>query len=256
MSDIFPLPLAPLEDFVLLDDKPFYRKTIILDLDFTGEINRSAFEAGLREALSCHPLLTARVKRRCWGLSRWVQPGSVYPQVIWLSDDQAFELAEDEGIDVTVESGVRFHVRVGVGVSRMIVLIHHACCDGAGAIQFMSDVFTGYANHARRADDQREFHELQPERLLERSRFSLRVPDGMPVTQTERFLDGEQELTESLSEFGMFDPFDDAFGLVATDDGAEGGEAGLELGQEHVLVRLLRFCADGGQAVAGQREMG
>jgi hypothetical protein len=76
------------------------------------------------------------------------------------------------------------------------------------------------------------------------------------ITQTERFLDGEQELTESLSEFGMFDPFDDAFGLVATDDGAEGGEAGLELGQEHVLVRLLRFCADGGQAVAGQREMG
>jgi hypothetical protein len=54
----------------------------------------------------------------------------------------------------------------------------------------------------------------------------------------------------------MFYPFDDAFGLLALDVGAERGEAGLELRQEHVLVRLFGWCADGRQAVAGQREMG
>jgi hypothetical protein len=54
----------------------------------------------------------------------------------------------------------------------------------------------------------------------------------------------------------MFDSFDDAFGLLALDFGAERSEAGLELRQEHVLVRLFGLCADSGQAVAGQRQMG
>ncbi|MBI3864833.1 MAG: hypothetical protein HY290_23400 [Planctomycetia bacterium] len=182
MPELFPLTLAPLEEFLLADDQPFYRKTFALDLDFAGEIDRGAFEAGLRVALSRHPLLTARLERRRWGLSRWTQSGTVEPQVIWQDADQAIQVGEDEAINLDVEAGVRFHVQVGAGQSRMLVFVHHACCDGIGAIQFLSDLFTGYAHCADgNGCDVQGLTPLEPERLRQRGRFPIRIPAGVTI---------------------------------------------------------------------------
>lgn len=144
MSDVFPLPLAPFEEYMLVDDRLGYRMTFLVEQSFEGEIDRAAFDAGVSEASRRHPLLRAFVQRRRFRGWTWVSAIDASPPVNWGSLDQPVRFPEDPGIDLSREVGVRFFVRVGQGRSRLITQFHHACCDGMGAIQFLSDLFAAY----------------------------------------------------------------------------------------------------------------
>lgn len=144
MSDVFPLPLAPFEEYMLQDDRPGYRMTFLVEQSFAGEIDRTAFEAGVAEASRRHPLLRAFVQRRFLRRWQWTSADGVLPPVEWGALDQPVRFPDDPGIDLRLEVGVRFFVRVGEGRSRLISQFHHACCDGMGAIQFLSDLFAAY----------------------------------------------------------------------------------------------------------------
>lgn len=144
MSDVFPLPLAAFEEYLLLDDRPGYRMTYLVEQTFDGEIDRAAFDVGVAEASRRHPLLNAFVKRRWLRGWNWVSAGDARPAVDWGTLNQPVNLPEDTGIDLTREVGVRFCVRVGDGQTRFVTQFHHCCCDGMGAIQFLSDLFAAY----------------------------------------------------------------------------------------------------------------
>lgn len=148
MPDVFPLPLSPFEEYMLLDDRPGYRMTFLVEQSFDGEIDRAAFDAGVVEASQRHPLLRANVRRRWLRGWQWVASENRQPAVDWASLDEPVNHAEDTGIDLRREVGVRFVVRVGNGRSRLITQFHHACCDGMGAIQFLSDLFAKYTRLA------------------------------------------------------------------------------------------------------------
>ncbi|MBC7819159.1 MAG: hypothetical protein IAG10_19895 [Planctomycetaceae bacterium] len=144
MSDLFPLPLAPFEEYLLLDDRAGYRMTFLVEQSFDGEIDRAAFDVGVAEASRRHPLLNAVAQHRRFRGWRWTSAGDVPPVINWASMDQPLTFPEEMGIDLTQEKGVRFFVRVGNGQSRLVTQFHHACCDGMGAIQYLSDVFAAY----------------------------------------------------------------------------------------------------------------
>ena len=169
MSSVLPLPLAPFEEYLLLDDRPGYRMTFLVDQSFDGEIDRDAFDRGVTEASRRHPLLNAFVKRRWYGRRDWVSAGGARPAVDWGHIDQPVDFPEDSGIDLTREVGARFHVRVGNGRSRLITTFHHSCCDGMGAIQFLSDLFAAYTRHlAPNAQKHPAYQPVEERHLLHR----------------------------------------------------------------------------------------
>lgn len=175
MPDLFPLPLTATEEFYLVQEM-----IMVLELIFEGEVNREAFNVGLFQALQRHPLLSALMERRTLRAPRWVYTESVHPRVTWTAGWSATELADGETIDLTAEVGVRFHVQVENGRSRMIVAIHHACCDAFGALQFLSDLFIGYVRHlSPDSSDVPPYRKIDPERLRRRNEFALHVPAGI-----------------------------------------------------------------------------
>src|SRR5687768_16170172 len=113
MSDVLPLPLAPFEEFMLVDDRPGYRMTVLVEQTFDGEIDRDAFEIGVTEASQRHPLLCAFVKRRWFGGWKWTSAGDARPTIDWAALDQPINFPTETGIDLTREIGVRFYARVG-----------------------------------------------------------------------------------------------------------------------------------------------
>lgn len=144
MSQILPIRVTSFEKHFLLDDRPGYRMTFTIDHTFEGEIDREAFEASLQHACDRHPLLNSLLERRAFGRWWWMPPQNVRPKLDWASSDVPVDLPEDPRIDLAKEVGVRIFVRVGNGRSRLTVQFHHACTDGVGAIQFMSDLFASY----------------------------------------------------------------------------------------------------------------
>ena len=72
MADVLPLPMAPVEEYLFLDDRPGYRMTFLVEQTFDGEIDRAAFDVGIAEASRRHPLLHAFVNRRWYGRFQWV----------------------------------------------------------------------------------------------------------------------------------------------------------------------------------------
>lgn len=174
MSEVLPLRLAPFEEYFLVDDRPGYRMTFAVELTFDGEMNRAAFEAGLTAALTRHPLLNALCERRRWNQWWWVSGESVRPAVDWGDHHCPILFPEDAGIDLTQELGVRFAVRVGGGRTRCVIQFHHSCCDGVGAIQFLSDLFAGYVRHLDpSAEKLPEFQPVDPRQLSRRNDLNV-----------------------------------------------------------------------------------
>jgi hypothetical protein len=213
MHGLFPLPLAAFEEFLLADDRPGYRKTFAVELTLDGEIDKQSLEAGLDEAvrrhpllwalleqrqgcphrrhpllgallerrrwrrLRRHPLLGALLERRRWRRRRWIDAGNVRPQVIWGAIGDPVEIPDDGAIDLETEVGLRIYLHVGQGRTQAVFLFHHACCDGYGALQFLSDLIVGYVrNLSPDAPDLPAFPGIAPDRLHRRDKLAVSYP--------------------------------------------------------------------------------
>ena len=169
MSASLPIPVTAFEKYFLTDDRPGYRMAFVVDHTFEGEIDREAFEVALETASGRHPLLNALLENRGWGKQWWVPPQQVRPQVDWADIDVPIRFPADPGIDLTREVGVRFFVRVGRGQSQLTVQFHHACTDGVGAIQFLSDLFATYVRRMTpHGANLPELQPVDPRQLLQR----------------------------------------------------------------------------------------
>ena len=94
---VFPLHLAPIDDFFRLDDRPDYPMAFTSHLKFTGEVHREAFEDALSEALSRHPLLQALIKPAKGGKLCWVSAGDLMPVVDWGELGEPFQFGDGAG---------------------------------------------------------------------------------------------------------------------------------------------------------------
>lgn len=177
MQGLFPLSLSTIEQFLLADDRPGCRKTFALELALDGEVCRQALEAGMDEAIRRHPLLCALLERRGWRRPRWIDSGNVRPQLIWGTDGGPVEIPDDGKIDLAAEVGLRTYIQVGQGRTQAVFVFHHACCDGYGALQFLSDLIIGYVrNLSPQAPDRPAFPSISLDRLHRRDKLAISYP--------------------------------------------------------------------------------
>jgi len=209
---VFPLPLAPMEQYMLADDWPTHPRTFYLRLGLEGQFDRQAFGRAVETALARHPLLAAVVRskgRRTW----WVAAESQRPQINWGEDLERDVARAGAPIDLRTGIGLRLWVCEADGRTRLWLELHHACCDGLGAVRFAEDVLAAYA--ALWEGGEPKFRPLRAERLRDRgiyagSRFTqlLRWPFELLsiVASAEYFLHRPVPLSVPGEDVGGSEP--------------------------------------------------
>ncbi len=171
IPNVFPLHLAPIDHFFLEDDTPHYPMTSIIHLDFTGAIQRPAFETALDTALQRHALLRSHIKPAKQNRPCWVKASTDLPWMDWGPIDKPLELPTQEQIDLSESTGLRFWIRGDQETTRVTLQVHHACTDGTGVYRFLGDLLAAYA--AQTSDDpaaEPQFAEINPVLLRDRRR--------------------------------------------------------------------------------------
>jgi hypothetical protein len=164
----FPLYLTPLETFMWLDDRPAYPMTFLIQMEFSGTVDRAAFEAALGETLASHPLLTALVQPAKRNRPCWVLVEGAMPRLDWADEGLPIECAEGDAIDITSEVGLRIWVRQGENGARVLFQFHHACADGTGAYRFLGDVLAAYGQRTASDGQRPEPGSIDPKLLRTR----------------------------------------------------------------------------------------
>jgi hypothetical protein len=174
---LFPLYLAPMEQFMEADDRADYPMAFVIQVRLSGEMDRLAFSAALEGALLRHPFLRALIKRRKKNQLCWVSAGDAAPWIDWSDEDQPIACPDGrEAIDLDREVGLRMWVRRREGETHLTLQFHHSCCDGVGAYRFLGDLLALYGESTASADA--ECPRLEPidvSRLRTRSRGVLDV---------------------------------------------------------------------------------
>ncbi|NLX96222.1 MAG: hypothetical protein GXY83_08595 [Rhodopirellula sp.] len=170
---MFPLHLSPIEIFMLADDQLRHPMTFVIQLQFSGQIDRGAFAAALAEALQRHPLLQSLITTGKRDLPCWMPATDQGPSLDWRAEGVPIASPVGEKIDLTREIGLRVWVRQGAERATVLLQFHHACCDGTGAYRFIGDLLAGYGIRTASADDRPAFGPVQPDLLRLRKHRSL-----------------------------------------------------------------------------------
>ena len=163
LEQIFPLPLATIESFMLADGRSEYPMMADLEMQFRGRIERGAFDAALAWAMARAPLFRSTIRREgkrfVWQLTDQM------PVVDWASFGTPLGDSYDRFIDLRHEPAFRVWVRDSDERSTVRLHFHHACADGIGGFAFIEDFLAGYALAQEQPIKPRA---LKPERLVSR----------------------------------------------------------------------------------------
>jgi len=142
---ILPLHLSILEKFFLLEDRPGFPMTFVIQLTLGGQVDRTAWEGALEKALAFQPLLTANIGQGKGNRVCWLPARQPIPTCDWGPADQPITCpGSSEGIDLTRETGLRVWVRQGSERAVVTLQFHHACTDGIGAYRFLGELLAAY----------------------------------------------------------------------------------------------------------------
>lgn len=165
---LFPLYFSPIESFFVADSRPDYPMAFIVQLIFSGQVNRPAFESALAAALKRHPLLIAHRQLAKRGLPCWVSANGALPIVDWGREGEPIQFQRSEWIDLASEVGVRIWVRQGSGRTVITLQFHHSCCDGIGGYRFIGDLLALYGRQTSSDPSRYEVLSLDPDLLRTR----------------------------------------------------------------------------------------
>lgn len=179
---VFPLHVTSFEHYMFVDDRDRYPMSFIVQLEFSGDINRELFEESILQALQRHPLLQATIGPAKQGKDCWVSAPNKTPVIDWGKLNEPIEFENGERIDLREEIGVRFFIRHDEHQAIVTTQFHHSTCDGIGSYQFLGDVLFEYAIRTGDAHLQPP-EELEPKKLRGRGKASydmnnFRLPNG------------------------------------------------------------------------------
>ncbi len=144
-SRILPLHLSILEKYFLLEDRPGFPMTFVIQLTLAGQLDRAAWEGALTMALAFQPLLTATIGRAKGNRLCWLPADQPGPPCDWGKANQPVTCpGSSERIDLTRETGLRVWVRQGAERAVVTLQFHHACTDGIGAYRFIGELLAAY----------------------------------------------------------------------------------------------------------------
>ncbi len=166
---MFPLPLAPFELLMYLDDRPDYPMVFVLECDFSGPICRAHFEEAISRVLDRQPMLTACIQT-VRGYPHWV-PTDCRPPVIWSTEAAPPLTAENLAICIERESGLRVAVYESKAGARVRWHFFHACCDGVAGCIVIGEVLAVYHALCAGEDWRQALTAIEPRRLSDRANF-------------------------------------------------------------------------------------
>jgi len=144
-SRILPLHLSTLEKFFLLEDRPGFPMTFVIQLTLGGQVDRPAWEGAMEKALAFQPLLTANIGRGKGNRMCWLYADKPIPTCDWGPADHPVTCpGSSERIDLTRETGLRVWIRQGAERAVVTLQFHHACTDGIGAYRFIGELLAAY----------------------------------------------------------------------------------------------------------------
>jgi hypothetical protein len=167
---LLPLPLTPFEKLFVQDDSPGYPIHFFYRLRFTGCMQKEMLQRALEVALARHPLLTAIVHGER-GLS-WIPAAVPIPEIQWHERNRTDDFPAAAFLDIRKQSGLRLTVIDDVKYSDLVLQFHHAACDAVGAMDFVTDLLTAYAN-AQAGTNRFPFKPLENNRLRRRGDVPL-----------------------------------------------------------------------------------
>jgi len=178
---MFPLPLSDFEYYMLVDDRPSHPMVFVMAAQLTGTLRQAELQQALEELIQCHPFLSCCVTEipgRGWCWTPLTNSATAAPsagRLEWIDGDEASVaefVPQVRSIDLTSEAGLQVVVRASPTQARLILYIHHVCCDGIGGIQILGELLARYGQKTAAADAKRPvFGELRKELLLERENY-------------------------------------------------------------------------------------
>lgn len=188
-GELFPLPVTPLEYYYVCDDRPDYPTVFVVELTFSGRLEREVLAAALRAAVARHPLLSARWDWNDGGRPHWLA-GDGEPWLEWIEGDAPPAVAAGQPIDLACQAGLRVWVRRRSDGARMQLQFHHACCDGLASWQFVEELLIVY-DAIVGGRPAAELRPLDPLRLRQRDAFGVEGgPSLRDVWRTVRLWTG------------------------------------------------------------------
>ena len=175
LNSVFPLPLSDFEYYMLLDDRPTHPMVFVMVVDVAGELHEAPFRESLSELIQAHPLLNCRIEKRVRAGWCWV-PLSTQPSVLDWEKDTADVVREFvpavRSLDIHSSPGIHLQVKAAESSARIVVWLHHACCDGLAALQLVGELMARYGQRtAEPGAKQPEFSPVDVHKLLERENY-------------------------------------------------------------------------------------
>ena len=170
-----PLPLTPFEEYMLADDRPQWPMTFFLRLQLQGEFSRPDLEAAVAARSRSPSAVELPAKDNGRQGFQWIAASGNAPSINYQETEDTFDLADARTIDLRSEIGWRMWV-YRPDATRWIVWVqfHHACCDGIGALQVVSDWLAEYRSRIERRIVA-NLPPLDPSRLSGRGSFGLNL---------------------------------------------------------------------------------
>lgn len=167
---IFPLPLTPLERFLVQCDTRRSSMVIRVVLRFTGEYQTELLVDTLKRSVQRHPLMSCRLANHRFR-PQWVA-GTLEKIVTQRVAGSVFEA--DSGlfvkrIDLTQSGGLQIEIRFMDDGIKLIIDAHHAVTDGNGLRQVVTDWLHLY--HCEIHGIPTRLPVVDPDRLQQRDRF-------------------------------------------------------------------------------------
>ncbi|MCP4174004.1 MAG: DUF1298 domain-containing protein [Fuerstiella sp.] len=143
-DDVFPLPLAPFEAYMLADHRDEYPMHFYFQMEMQGRLQLDSLRTALTDSIEHHPLLRAKVRPRFGRVPAWEPGGDVCIRICRQGFANLNEILQAPRIDLMVESGLRTWVFEGLSGAELLFEFHHSCCDGLGALILIEDVLVNY----------------------------------------------------------------------------------------------------------------
>ena len=179
LSNIFPVPTSPLEEYFLRDSRLGYPMTMPLLFFFRGKANLGALEEAFAKTVLHEPLFCAFLQRHKH--RRYWQIAPEVPRLVIETDALIEEHSGSEGIERIVSldplrtPGVHCrYVPMADGFA-IRLQIHHAICDGLGSIVFLGNWMAEYARLVGDDSDLTANHPV-PERIKLRTDLHIELP--------------------------------------------------------------------------------
>ena len=185
-SDLFPLQLSDFEYYMLSDDRPTYPMVFVMTVQVSGSLLEQPLRESLRELLTSQPLLDCCVKKLRGKGWCWVRQTESAELLDWHSTDHASVAAfvpEVRIISLQRNRGIFVDVRAATDCATVTLYLHHACCDGIGALQLIGELFSRYGQKTVEPESKRpEFELPDSNALLQRENYTA----GESGTQRQR----------------------------------------------------------------------